>query len=135
MPTSSTSRTAQTTRTVTPVRSQQPVPLSACSPATVRRGSEVHAEETPDDGDDGPAKDNTMDAADSTVPVEGPSDGTDVNSGAVSTAEPGPAATTPAPPSEILPGATTAGRRRRKNASRQAVEWVVLVVGAVVLAL
>ncbi len=68
-------------------------------------------------------------------------DRADSTDGAVSVAEPGgpPPGDPPpgGPPSngEILPEGGAAGRRRRKNASRQAVEWLALVAGAVVLAL
>ena len=37
--------------------------------------------------------------------------------------------------SEMLPDGETREKRRRRNAGRQAVEWAVLIVGAVVLAL
>jgi signal peptidase I len=35
---------------------------------------------------------------------------------------------------ELLPSTTLAGKRRRKNARRQTIEWILLVVGAVALA-
>lgn len=85
-------------------------------------------DDTPDDGNPqvGPSKkDDTMDAADSPP---------DSGEGGVSVAEPdGNEAHDHA--SEILPDGGVAGRRRRKNATRQTIEWLALVAGAIVLAL
>jgi len=119
----------------------------------VRKGREVHAHEPdgePDDqrpGDEPvgersadtgePEKDDSMNAAEGPPPMDGVAENAD---GAVSVVEPDPA-TSSAPPagpgetSEILPEGGRAGRRRRKNATRQAIEWLSLVIGAVVLAL
>jgi signal peptidase I len=70
-------------------------------------------------------KDDAMNAAEPPTPA-----GTDAG---VSVAEP---ATPPTQSTgEILPEGGAAGRRRRKNATRQAIEWLALVAGAVVLAL
>ncbi len=41
----------------------------------------------------------------------------------------------PADSSEILPNEATKGRRKRSNATRQTIEWGLLIVGAIVLAL
>ncbi len=118
----------------------------------------MHARDTPDDDgpDDQPGagatgdetstddsadagvveKDDTMDAAE-TPPAPAVDDGPV----AVASADPAPVAPPggapgePAGTGEILPGGSTAGRRRRKNATRQFIEWGALVIGAVVLAL
>lgn len=36
--------------------------------------------------------------------------------------------------SEMLPDGETLGKRKRRNATRQAIEWLILIVGAVILA-